>query len=78
MNISIFDTFEPVDLRRTRKRLRRLVRNAPKKTMAFARREAQAAVEASAGRIRAHPLMAAALLLGAGLAVGSIAGRASR
>lgn len=78
MDLAILDKLDSRQLRRARKRLRRLARRAPGQAAQFARRRGEAAVDASVGRIRAHPLVAAAVLFGAGLAIGAIARGARR
>lgn len=78
MDLAVLDKLDSRDLRRARKRLRRLARRGPREAAAFARRNGGAAVDATADRIRAHPLIAAAVLFGAGLAVGALVRGARR
>jgi ElaB/YqjD/DUF883 family membrane-anchored ribosome-binding protein len=71
MNIAVFDTLDPHNLRRARKRLRRLARHAPKQ-LAEAARHGQAVARTAAEQARVRPLMAAAVAFGVGLTAGAL------
>lgn len=78
MSFALLDTGRSADLRRVRRRLRRFARRAPDQLTELARRQRDAVAEASTREIRAHPLTAAAVLFGAGLVAGALAGFAAR
>lgn len=71
MHLPTLDDLQTRDLRRARKRLRRVVRRASE-AAARAVGNGKAVAETSAQQIRDRPLAAALVLFGAGLAAGAL------
>lgn len=78
MSFALLDIDRSADLRRIRKRLRRLARRAPEELADLARRQRKAVADVSTREIRAHPLTAGAVLFGAGLVAGALAASLAR